>query len=623
MTAILLTGTLMFIRMRCKLLICLVICFFCSVKTVAANNQFISIVNPVRISVYNPNLAASLKSQYAQVSSWHLPATWLLTYDVLHNPEAIAEIKKFNSDQEVGLFLEVTKSSAAANGFVFNEIGSWHFAASVFLSGYSQFDRKKFIDSQFSKYKELFGKYPTSVGSWWTDSFSLSYMKEKYGITANLACADQFSTDGYQIWGTYWSTPYYPSKNHTGIPAASASNKLDLVVTQWAPREPLAGYFDSKYSTQDYFTEPKKDITYFRDLLNLYASAHANKFGHITIGLEGDFLPDTYQDIYASQLGTAIAEAKKNHYEFLTMARFSDWYRHEFPDVSPSQTITSSSAVWYNSPFYRLGYKKDSATGEITIFDLRIYSDQTQEPYYESANPSKYLEINIPSAIDSMTHLTREWKLPPGSEIKLSEKELTISTSKLTVPNTVANRPGVTVKKDSNQTTLGFSGTPLGTGKGEQIQGWSVEAKHFFSQKKFPLLLLTGRGWNYFKKATYTISQDEREALFLLSQLPSGTVLTPDYECLQCRHDTALIPAMYANERSYITQFAQKKVVKNNTVFTASTREDSKNAFEKTRAKYVYLTKLTGYQEKLPFSPGDLDLELVYANANAEVWQKN
>ena len=109
------------------------------------------------------------------------------------------------------------------------------------------------------------GYYPTSVGSWLTDSFSLAYMKEKYGITANLGCSDQFSTDGYKIWGQYWSTPFYQSKYHAGIPASDIFVKLDLVTIQWASRDPLNGYYSSLFSTQDYLlTRKNLDFEYFK-----------------------------------------------------------------------------------------------------------------------------------------------------------------------------------------------------------------------------------------------------------------------------------------------------------------------------------------------------------------------
>ncbi|MCL4416690.1 MAG: hypothetical protein M1365_08360, partial [Actinobacteria bacterium] len=252
-------------------------------------DQFINIVNPVRISSYTKDPVSGLNSEYEEIKKRGLPATWLLTYEVISNNDLVLAIKQMDKSQELGIFMEIAPEFANQAEVVYNKTDSWHRANSVFLSGYTQEDRKKLIDTIFIKFKETFGFYPTSVGAWWIDSYSLEYMKEKYGITANLTCADQFETDGYHIWGQYWGAPYYPSKNHAGIPAQDENSKLDLVTIQWAPRDPLNGYQSSAYSTQDYFALGF-NIDYYEKLIRIYAEKHKNSFGQITLGLEGDYL---------------------------------------------------------------------------------------------------------------------------------------------------------------------------------------------------------------------------------------------------------------------------------------------------------------------------------------------
>ena len=267
-----------------------------STKVVAeGNNNFITVVNPVRISSYTKNPAESLRNEYAVIRQRSLPATWLLTFDALDNKEILSVVKKMDDGQEFGIFLEVTKNFSDKAGINYNNTGFWHHAASVFLSGYTQDERRLLIDTVFEKFKDIFGYYPASVGSWWTDSYSLSYIKEKYGIIANLVCSDQFSTDGYQIWGQPWQVPYYPSKYHSAVSASSLAVKLDVVNLQWAPRDPLNGYYSSLFSTQDYLmTEKNLDINYFEKLIRLYTDQKENGLGQITIGLEADLNPEGY-----------------------------------------------------------------------------------------------------------------------------------------------------------------------------------------------------------------------------------------------------------------------------------------------------------------------------------------
>jgi len=234
-----------------------------------ANDGYITIVNPIRISRYNADPIGSLKAQYQVISQLHLPATWLLTYGALNNQQLIAEVKKFSTDQEVGLFLEVTGDFVNKANVSYHQTGSWHFANAVLLSGYSQEERIKLLDTIFSKYKDIFGTYPKSVGSWWTDSFSLNYIHNKYGVVIDLGCSDQYGTDNYFLWGQYWSLPYYPSHKHVGMPAVTEPDKLGVVRILWAPRDPVRGYESSLYSTQDYFTVPGLDFGFFKKLIKL------------------------------------------------------------------------------------------------------------------------------------------------------------------------------------------------------------------------------------------------------------------------------------------------------------------------------------------------------------------
>ena len=298
-------------------------------------NQFATIINPVRISsLKNPEV--SLATEYSVIKAEQLSATWLLTFDALNNSKILSIVKNMDKKQELGIFLEVSQSFAEAADVSYHNTGFWHHANSVFLSGYTQEERKLLIDEVFRLFKDKMGYYPTSVGSWWTDSFSLAYMKEKYGITANLGCSDQFSTDGYKIWGQYWSTPFYPSKYHAGIPASDIFVKLDLVTIQWASRDPLNGYYSSLFSTQDYLlTRKNLDFEYFKKLVNLYAFSNGNQFGQITVGLEADLSPETYNGEFSRQIIYLKSLEKEGKISIVNMHDFSLWYRNTFPDLSP------------------------------------------------------------------------------------------------------------------------------------------------------------------------------------------------------------------------------------------------------------------------------------------------
>ncbi|MBI5358421.1 hypothetical protein HZB69_02215 [Candidatus Amesbacteria bacterium] len=556
----------------------------------AADDKFITIVNPVRISTYNPDPAASIKAQYGVISKFDLPATWLVTFGVLDKPDLVSEIKDFNKKQEIGLFLEVTENFAKKAGVDYHKTGSWHFANAVFLSGYTQEERIKFIDAVFSRFKDQFGYYPVSVGAWWVDSFSLQYMRDKYGIIANLGVADQYSTDNYQVWGTYWSTPYYPSKLHAGIPASGSDNKIGVVTLQWAPREPRRGYYSSLYSTQDYFTTPKLDINYFSRLINI--------FSQVTVGLESDFTPEAYGGEYTKQMQIVSQKAAAK----VTMSQFAKWYTDKFPDISPEQQIESDGMVWYQSPFYRLGIDKTNSQ----IIDFRIYPANYREPYYLWPNREKDLRINIPSLIDSVQDPSEAWKIT-DLNIKTLPKYF---ESKNEPPQRFFKSNFISLKKSGDTWRVEINNNFK---DGEIFRDWSLETKHLFKSPKNLLKTIISFDRSKFKKEYYWISPEEIVGLDKLRQLPAGKVLVYDRECLQCEYFGGRKPAVFGNYRNYIKKYSGKNIV--------SSREIDRNVIAAGKIKYIYLVKYDPDGEKLKQSPGDYGIEKIFENAAIQIWE--
>ncbi len=571
-----------------------------SVKA-AQLNQFITIVNPVRISQYNIDHLTSLRAQYSIVSQYQLPATWLLTYDVLNQLEIVAELKKFSSNQELGIFLEITPEFSKNTGVEYHNTGSWHFANAVFLSGYTQEERIKFIDTVFSKFKQEFGYYPQSVGAWWVDSFSLQYMHDKYGVIANLGVADQYSTDNYQVWGTYWSTPYYPSKLHTGIPATSPDNKIGVVTLQWAPREPRRGYYSSLYSTQDYFTTPKLDINYFSKLVDL--------FSQVTVGLESDFIPDIYQGEYSKQMQSVAQKSAAK----VTMDQFAKWYKDKFPEVSPEQKISFDGMIWYQSPFYRLGIDETNSK----IIDFRVYPPNLREPYYLWPNREKDLRINIPSVIDSVQDPSQVWNITDVNIKTLPKYFESINKP----PQRFFKSELIKITQINNNWRIEINTGTKNLEDGIVFSDWSLKTKHLLKAPKSLIRAIISFDWSKFKKEKYWISPEEIIGLDKLRQLPAGKVLVYDNECLQCEYFGKYRPAALANYRNYIQKYSGKTLIYNREIYDAKSQNSLKYKVKSTGASYIYINKYAPEIELLRFSPGDYGVEKIFENAAIQVWK--
>ena len=588
--------------------------------------KYITIVNPVRISRYTKTPALSLKNEYSIINKYNLSATWLLTYDALNNKEIIDEVRKMDQAQEIGIFLEITETFASEVGVKYHNSGSWHHANSVFLSGYTQEERKILIDKVFEKYKEIFGNYPKSIGSWWTDGYSLAYIKEKYGIIANLVCSDQFSTDNYELWGQPWQMAYYPRRNHPAVPASNIENKLDLINIQWASRDPLNGYNSSLYSTQDYLVaKDVQNINYFKRLLDLYLNS--SDTSQITVGLEADLDPSGYAGEFTKQI-EEVKEYSDKGVNIVTMAKFYDKYKEKYSDISPTSQLKSKDLLgsetessWYNSSFYRLHYTLDLTKNIIQIKDIRIYNEKLIDPYFVSPNNEFNLSINIPSVIDSVQNPEDAWILPKGSEIVTSENSFVIKGKNIKIPKKIKNNPLINLIVSKDQIEINFKPIVFNSNEGETVKGFTSEAMHFFKTKTSILKLVTGNGWNYFNKINYLIPQEEIYALLYLKSLSSGKVMVFDKECLQCSWHTKNKPIVFSNLRTYIKDYSSHPIVYNSSVFNAKTIKEAQKEFKRTRTRYIYLVKFEEYVEKLPFSPGDLGIKKVYSNANAEVWE--
>ena len=660
-----------------------------SSKSHAGESEFVTVVNPVRIAHYTKDVSEGLKSQYSVVSQNGIGATWLLTYDVLNEDKTISVLKSFNRSQEFGIWLEITRSSAKEVGIEFHETGSWHHADAVFLAGYTRDERIKFIDAVFEKFKSRFGYYPTSIGSWWTDSYSLAYMKEKYGVTANLGVADQFSTDNYQVWGQYWALPFYPSKYNPAVPASSLESKIDVVNLQWAPRDPLNGYTSSLYSTQDYKLVGL-EIDYFERLVMLYGKKGRNEFGHIVVGLEGDFSPETYKAEYAKQLGVVRKLINRGELSLLTMKNFASWYSKKYTVVSPPAIVETENlvvvneedrgakVVWYQSPKYRMGLIYRPTKQEVKILDLRVYNSNFLEAYFFSPIGEKTLFAYNPAIFDAAGHLKNSWTLPgtkgfstsgtaKNFAVGLDDLQIALTPEKFTLTGKEINPPGNLVRNQTltssvNGATFTFEPAeswlaPLG---GVLVKALTPEASHllastkvriafllmialgiflavviFKSKKikfylKLPLIIVLftlpfplGQAWRDSHLTNYLVTPAEIDALNQLSLLPEGKVVVVDNECLQCEYHTEYKPPAFANQREYVENLTGKKIVKNASIFKAVTREKAYKAAKNTKAKYVYLVKFEKYLEKMPFSPGDLKADLLYENANAQIWRLN
>lgn len=404
-------------------------------KVFAKSSSFVSIVNPIRGNEFwdikDQLPFDAVASQMEILNENNLSATWLIRFDALSDPKII-EVLKNNPSHEKGIFIEITPQLTSEAGVSYHVSKSWHSAGSVFLTGYFPSDREKIIDTIFAKFKQTFGFFPKSVGAWWVDAYSLSYMQQKYQIEASLIVADQYSTDSYQIWGQYWAAPYYPNKRNALIPAQTIEDKIPVVLTQWATRDPYNGYGkaveESTFSVQanDYIDYHGLGTDYFNKLLEIYTNQPLNSFNQITIGLENSYSFRKYGEEYQAQIQSISKKQKENKIRVATMQQFALVYKQNFPTISPDQIIEAENplgvgkVIWYMNPFYRVGLF--SSQNGLIIRDLRQYVQGVEEPCLQKICDELNFATFAIRVLDDVT-FGKNWNIAEGKikDIKLAK----------------------------------------------------------------------------------------------------------------------------------------------------------------------------------------------------------
>lgn len=297
------------------------------------STRFVTIVNPVRSrELWKDKSLKPIVSQYQSIKKFDLRATWLIQNDVLVDKELINTLKNFEGNQEMGIFLEVSKKLAYQSRVYFNEHKSWYDPGVIFLSGYSLLDRQKIIDKMMNNFKNTFGYFPKVAGAWWIDSYSQQYLENKYNIKTVLICADQKTTDKYGIWGQWWGYPYIPSADNILVPGESKS-----VVIQWAQRDLSEAYSGQGWAVSNHslqandYTSLGLDIKYFEKLAGQYLNV--DRLGQITVGLETGMESVGHEAEYENQLKWIY----DNKIVSLKMSEFGDEYRETFNNGNPEK----------------------------------------------------------------------------------------------------------------------------------------------------------------------------------------------------------------------------------------------------------------------------------------------
>lgn len=261
------------------------------------------------------------------------------------------------------------------------------------------------------KFKEIFGNYPKSIGSWYIDAHTLNYMYEKYGIIASCNCKDQIGTDGYTLWGGYWNQAYYPSKRNGYMPAQTQEGQIPVPVFRMLGSDPIYQY-DTGLGNE------RQGVI---SLEPVYGSAGSNRkwvdyffhsivdepclaFNYAQAGQENSFTWKAMQKGLEMQIPIIDSLRQINKVRVETLGESGAWFKQNYPNT-PATAVTTlqdvrgegNKTVWFNSRYYRVNLLWKGT--EFSFRDVHLFDERFQSDYVDKAGEgSQFFFYTLPLA---------------------------------------------------------------------------------------------------------------------------------------------------------------------------------------------------------------------------------
>ena len=343
-------------------------------------------------------LCETTRQQLELVNELKVDATFLLQYDVISNPEFVDMIKaRAGENIELGFWYEVVEPLTTACGMPYESERGWKwdwFIKPGFSVSYTLKEREILIDEAMRKFKEVFGYYPRTVGSWLLDTHTVNYLCDNYEIDALCFCRDQVNTDAYTFVGGYFNQAYYPSRNNYYTPAGSNKTQLNVPVFRLLGPDPIYNYDNGKYASAErkrgpYTMEIVHDISSGRNpmitdwyLENYFRNENLG-FAYMQIGQENSFAKYDIIDPLKMQIEKVLALGDVKIEKMCDTGRaFKQKY-----NSTPSTAVCALNnwdtpdcqSVFYDSQLYTANVMRYDK--KVFIRAFYMFDDRIPDPY--------------------------------------------------------------------------------------------------------------------------------------------------------------------------------------------------------------------------------------------------
>lgn len=356
--------------------------------------NFIRLLEPRDSKITEEVLYQTVVKQVEMMKKYNLGGTFLLQYDALLDPRYQKLLKGLPADKfEIGGWFEVPQPLAENASLKWRGDAPWDPRADVdFATGYTPLEREKLVDVYMKDFKKIFGYYPKSVGSWFIDAHTLSYLYKKYGIVASCNCKDQIGTDGYTLWGGYWNQAYYPSLKNAYMPAQNEKNQISVPIFRMLGSDPIRQYDEGigtnrqgVVTLEPVYKFGGGDSAWVHWYFKQFAQGECMQYAYLQAGQENSFTWNAMSKGFEIQLPLIARLRDENKIKVETLAKSGEWFREHFK-VTPATSVTVNEdikgsdrkTVWFDSRFYRLNLLWENGSlrfRDIHLFDENFASD--------------------------------------------------------------------------------------------------------------------------------------------------------------------------------------------------------------------------------------------------------
>ncbi|WP_321290067.1 hypothetical protein [uncultured Sunxiuqinia sp.] len=373
--------------------------------------NFIRLLEPRDANITEDVLYQTVVKQTEIMREYELGGTFLLQYDALLDSRYQKLLKSLPADSyEIGAWWEVPQPLVENAGMEWRGRYPWDWHADVgFSTGYTPEEREKLVDVYMADFKEIFGYYPKSVGSWFIDAHTLNYLYEKYGIIASCNCKDQIGTDGYNLWGGYWNQAYYPSKKNAYMPAQNEENQIPVPIFRMLGSDPVRQYdngightHQGVVSLEPVYPKSGGDSAWVNWYFYEFVNGECLEYAYTQTGQENSFIWSSVKKGFEIQMPLIARLRDQKKLKVETLAESGQWFKKNY-QVTPATSVTVNNdlersdvkTVWFNSRFYRANLLWDQGT--LRFRDIHLFDENLQSKYLtEKVNSNECFFFTFP-----------------------------------------------------------------------------------------------------------------------------------------------------------------------------------------------------------------------------------